>query len=85
MLNLVFGAGGAPTSCDQPTYRAARFAPANKFEEKLFTNHISLGDFKVFSVNKDDIIFIIEDDIYHAIECCPSDLMGSSCQLSTDS
>ena len=28
MLNLVLGAGA---SCDQPTYRAARFTPANKY------------------------------------------------------
>ena len=31
MLNLVFGACGA---CDQPTYRAARFASAKKIKIK---------------------------------------------------
>ena len=47
MLNLVLRANPC-RACDQPTYRAACFAPANKSEEKLFTNHISFGDFKVF-------------------------------------
>ena len=31
MFNLVFGAEPCCRACDQPTYRAARFAPANNF------------------------------------------------------